>query len=170
MKEKRELTSILVLFHHVHENCGLWKFLPTDWEFYQEYQEAGGLWVLFESRGKKLPLPLVCPEAGFSDDVNRIHRSGNPFLQGDFFNPRTVGILSWIILSRSGVAGGCPVLQMTLSSISATPPHLLDASNKLPSQLWQLEMSPDVCVCVGSRWSGTKLLVVKNHYFILFYF
>ena len=26
-------------------------------------------------------------------------------------------------------------------------------------------MSPDVCVCVGHRGSGTKLLVVKNNHF-----
>lgn len=56
--------------------------------------------------GEKSTLPLVCPEAGFSDDVNRIHRSGNSFLQGDFFNPGTVGILSWIILGWRWVAGG----------------------------------------------------------------
>lgn len=66
--------------------------------------------VAFESclsqDGEKSTLPLVCPEAGFSDDVNRIHRSGNSFLQGDFFNPGTVGILSWIILGWRWVAGG----------------------------------------------------------------
>ena len=98
----------------------------------------GSRWP-FESRlsqeGEKSTLPLVCPEAGFSDDVNRIHKSGNSFLQGDFFNPGTVGSLSWIILGWRWVAGGCPVHQTTLSSISATLPHPLDASNKLPSQL-----------------------------------
>lgn len=55
--------------------------------------------------------------------------------------------------------------QTTLSSISATPPHPLDASNKLSSQLRQLEMSPDVCLWGGSRESSTKLLVAKNHCF-----